>query len=79
MALKKEQKFWHPLEAMLLLELKTISRTVNVILEGRFKVKNQLNFKFEHNCIQASLIIKHALLLMDHPNGGGLVLMESAS
>lgn len=49
---KKEQKFWHPAEAMLLLtKLKIDLKTINVILEGWFEVREQLKFEFKHDLI----------------------------
>lgn len=66
---KKEHKFWHTTEAMLLLpNLKTNSKTINVILEGWFEVRNHLKFEFEHDYTPANLTIKQAMLLRNHPS-----------
>lgn len=67
---RKEQRLWHPAEAMLLLpDLKTNLKTVNVILEGWFEVRDKLRFEFKHDLIPASVTIKQALLLMDIHQG----------
>lgn len=61
---KKEQRFWIPSEALLLLnELEMDSKTVNIILRGWFEVRPKLSFDFQHDFIPVSLSIKQALLL----------------
>lgn len=56
---KKEQRFWSPSEALLLVEeLKTDSKTMNILLEGGFEVRPKLLFEFKHDFIPANLSIR---------------------
>lgn len=55
---------------MLLSELKTDSKTLNVILEGWFEVKQHLSFDFKADCIPAGTTIRQAFLLMNFPRKG---------
>lgn len=55
---QKEHKFWTPQEAMLLLlELKTASKTINVVLEAWFLTRQQIQFHLNSAHIPGHLTI----------------------